>query len=1130
MDDRAWEQGMTPARLGLIRLVRVCCVLAAVGYGAWWGYDHVFKPGEVRRRVLEALSAKFDGVDVELGSARMRPFLGGVNISDLKLIRRDDPTRTPFLHVPKATIWFDKSLALTQLPLGKIELEDSHIRLIRDAEGEWNVQGLMTSTKSDDGPAPVVVLKKARVSIIDRKQGIAGELEIKNTDLTIVNDPETLYTIEAAGEAAPFGRFHLAGKFESGVGASGRLQIRDATMGAPLSKLLSMVKPEAALAIDGLEGRLGVDVRLDWKVRQPILRGLDVEVTLNEGNYHNPELPTTITAINAKVRFRNGELKAEPIRGKLAGADFQVLLDMDFRDLLDARLDAPPPDLIGTIEERVRRLEVEIRDLMFNADLIAMLPPKYQDLQPDYQPKGKADFSFLQRREGDRTVRTARLVPKGMSALYEGFQYPIDNIRGTIDAVLNPEQPTRLKIDLTGEGRGQAVACKGTVTPGAERDVSLIITGSSISLDRTLIDALPGTIPKFMDSLRATATGDFTVKIRHNAEIRQKHGPKVFDNEFDIFIRQGTMNYEEFPYPLTALTGNLHIRTMPDYPTGQPPAPGLAVTASDSDVGSIIFKNFTARGPGGAMVKVSGSKVPEEGGMLLSLDSSVESMQLSGDLKTAITKLNMGNAWKTFEPSGRMNCNMEVRIHERCPKGAKEPFAFEPTRDLELGLSFNGASICPKFFPYAINDMAGKIFLAKSRVEIHELRGRHGPTDITLAGAEIRLPASGGVWADLSNLRFSTLTPDREFLSALPKGLRKAWEGLEFSGPIGIHARRLVVDDRDASPPEQRGNPAVAMVVPVTARGAIAPAPVTPVTPPTTYYWDATVTFQKARFNTGVTWENATGQFGTRGNYVGEKLGRVIGDLAIDQATILKQPIEMFSAHMDVDPAKPDVLMFPWMKAKIYGGELAGAARIVLGPPLRFDVSLSGTRLRLEQMAAINKLGPKTHLSGLADARLTLSNPTDPKTRVPTLEGEGEFNIPNGKLLDLPVILDVIKLARLRPMDETMFEEAHAVYKIRGNRVKFCQFDLIGNAFSLGGDGEMNLDGAKANFEFYTVWTNIRDFLGVVGEIPARLSGNLYKIRVSGNIGDEKPRVEQVPLPVVMEPVKRLLGRVGVGR
>jgi hypothetical protein len=58
------------------------------------------------------------------------------------------------------------------------------------------------------------------------------------------------------------------------------------------------------------------------------------------------------------------------------------------------------------------------------------------------------------------------------------------------------------------------------------------------------------------------------------------------------------------------------------------------------------------------------------------------------------------------------------------------------------------------------------------------------------------------------------------------------------------------------------------------------------------------------------------------------------------------------------------------------------------------------------------------------------------------------------------------------------------------------------------------------------VWTNIREFLGTTGEIPARLSSNLYKIKVAGNLSEDKPTVSQVPLPIVMDPVRRLMDRV----
>ena len=124
---------------------------------------------------------------------------------------------------------------------------------------------------------------------------------------------------------------------------------------------------------------------------------------------------------------------------------------------------------------------------------------------------------------------------------------------------------------------------------------------------------------------------------------------------------------------------------------------------------------------------------------------------------------------------------------------------------------------------------------------------------------------------------------------------------------------------------------------------------------------------------------------------------------------MLKQPVEALSAHFEVDPVRPDVVTIPWINARAYGGEVGGEARLELGTPVKFDLSLNGARLKLEEFARVNHLGPTTQLEGLATAQIQLSNPMDPATRQPVLHGSGSIDIPNGKMLDLPVMLDVIK-------------------------------------------------------------------------------------------------------------------------
>ena len=200
--------------------------------------------------------------------------------------------------------------------------------------------------------------------------------------------------------------------------------------------------------------------------------------------------------------------------------------------------------------------------------------------------------------------------------------YPTDHIRGTVEATLDDDVPPRYQVDWSARGR-QGGHAKGHVVGGPEREVDLVLTGADIALDKALIEALPDEYPGLIRRLRATATGDFTAKIRHNARIRADHGPDVFDNEFDIRIRTGSLMYEDFPYPLHNLAGNLLIRTVPDYPTAGRPGP--------HDGGIVRFKEFTATGAAGCKLKVEGSRSSEAGGAVLELKVKGEAVPLDGN-------------------------------------------------------------------------------------------------------------------------------------------------------------------------------------------------------------------------------------------------------------------------------------------------------------------------------------------------------------------------------------------------------------------------------------------------------------------------------------------------------------------
>jgi hypothetical protein len=1100
------------ARKALGRVVRVVVILAALGYGGHYAYDHLFQPGEIRRRVVEELTAKLEGVDVEVGSARMRPFLGGVNVTDLRLIRRDDPTRTPFLHVPRAIIWHDKAQFPHRIAPAKIELEDAHFRLVRGTTGRWNVEDISRPAEEGDR-APVIVLKNARVEVIDQKVGPAALAELKDLDVTIINDPVAVYTFEAKGQALPIGPFQARGRFEKGVGAGGTLDLGDIKLGPELVRLAALAAPPAVEHLQTLTGSATCRTRWTWKPGRLPAVTYDTELELRDGRCCSPMLPGPIDQLALKARVRDGDVTVENLTGRLGESGVTVKLEVDGPGAVRGAVAVLPSPT--DVEGRLRRIEVTIADLTVGPELFDRLPPRFGEARAALDPAGPADVTYEQRREKSGIVKRVVFRAKGMTARYRGFPYPVDHVRGTIEATLDDDVPARYDVDLVGEGNGKPVTLKGRVTggPDQDQDVDLILTGSSIDLDKTLIDALPGEYPAVVRRLNPTATGDFTARIRTNSRVRRDHGPNAYDNEFDIRVRTGTICYEGFPYSLQNVAGNLFIRTVPDSPTviAGEPVPGVERATAE-------FREFTATGPGGCKLKVKGGRDPSPAGAVLTLEIEGRGVPLDGELARSMARLKLDHVWSTFDPSGRMNCDVHVRLHER-PGPPGKPAVFHPGRDLDLGMSFNGPSLRPTFFAYHLTDVAGQVSYSQGRVDLRQFRARHGSSTLTIPTGELLLPASGGYWADLYDVRLSPVVFDREFLAALPRGLRSACLGLEPQGHFSLHAKRLVIDD------QAKGQPPARTVPQVTARGT-SPTEARERFP--TIYWDGTLTFRDAAVKSGVSWDSLTGQFSSRGLYNSDRLGRVVGNLAVDRGRVLKQPVETLSARFEVDPAKPDVVGIPWINAKVYGGEVGGQARLELGSPVRFDLSVNGSRLKLEEFARVNKLGPKTELQGLATAQLSLSNPIDPATRMPLLQGSGSIDVPNGKMLDLPVMLDVIKLARLRPMDHTAFEEAHAVFRLRGDRVKVGQLDLLGNAVSLGGEGEMNLDGSNAEFEFYTVWTNIRNMLGGGGDIASRISGNLFRIRVSGDLGgDRPPRVTQEAFPGIVDPIRRLMGRAG---
>jgi hypothetical protein len=308
--------------------------------------------------------------------------------------------------------------------------------------------------------------------------------------------------------------------------------------------------------------------------------------------------------------------------------------------------------------------------------------------------------------------------------------------------------------------------------------------------------------------------------------------------------------------------------------------------------------------------------------------------------------------------------------------------------------------------------------------------------------------------------------------------------------------------------------------VPATPIQIKDPLPILP-----TIYWDGSITMDGVSTQMGVSWEDVHGKFASWGQYRGDRLGVVRANLDIARALLSRQPVESVRAKLWVDPKQPDLLQLSTVTGKFYGGDVGGQGWVVMQSPVRYALNLQATRIQLPEIARHYQLGPKVHLEGVATAQLYLHNKIDERTGMPFVEGAGTVDVPSGKLLNLPALLNLIKVAKLHMPDEVGFEEAHLMFGLKGKKIKFTQLDLIGNAISLGGEGEMNVDGTEVNLAFYPVWTKMKELFSLPGALSAQVSRNVFNVRVTGQL-DGKLDYKPEPVPVLVEPIRRVLDKM----
>ncbi len=1128
-----WEDG--PLRKWRKWLIRsgILVLLGAV-ISASWLYQTWTRPAVVRQLLIDALERDLPGVRVELDHAYLRLF-GDISISGLRLIR--SPDSEPFLRIPKGRLLHDKEqLSNGELVLRKVVLEGPILRLERRPDGSWDLADLLPSHTSD-APWPTVVVRQASVHLHDRgvlptavRSGSQVEWQLHGIELTLINDPAPRVSVAATAHHELLGRLELDGSLHRPTQAmQARLQLPQFPVAGELVHKLAAYVPELGDYRESPRGIVGLTAQLAHHPNADIPWQTQVEIRLRKGMFVHPGLPLPLEEIQGTLHYHNGHCTIKQLHGQAGDSAFTVELELLPTPLARA---APAPTsfpLPESLEHRLQRLRVQVRGLTVGPRLTEALPQALRSFPEMFRPTGPLGITFELKRQGDQASKECILEPAGMRIVYEAFPYPVEDIHGSLTLKIDPTQQDRLKVDLSGRASGQPITLQGTMignNPGAKLD--LVIQGQAIPFNDTLINALKPPFPQFLRSLNATGQGDF------RATLTQNPNSNLLHTRFDIDVYDSRMRYDIFPYTMEHVRGKVVIM-----PTPAPvDAPSEEVASAGLPTDRVEIKDFTAR-HGATHLRLWGAKGPTDSGSQLQLNIEARGLALDRELRQAIEAIGGREGWDTMQPRGWANCTVGVTIHESHDAPGPDPrgeyaLPFDPLTDLELQCQWSGGSIHPIFFPYTLTDLNGGFSYRAGRIVLRGCRARHGKSLLTLEQADIRKRTDGGLWASLSNIQADPLVCDTELFAALPGELGTAWEALKLQGPATLHLQRLVIDDpaqaaegpRLAQPIQPVGStsPQDSLADP---RSQALPSPKSLPDPQPILYWKGALTLQKAQLQLGVPFTEVIGQVAITGRYEGDRLGRVYGNVALARALVAQQPVHDLQAHFRVDPLKPSILQVPTIRGQLYGGTVHGEARVQLNDPLAFSLDLTAIGVQLEQLAQYYRMGDDAQLQGMATARLYLTQQPGDSNHPPDLRGGGTIDVPQGKMLNLPFLLDLLKVLNLRAPDRTAFEEAHAVFSIHGEQIQVQQLDLLGNAISLGGGGQLRTDGSDVQFEFYTIWSRLlKDWLAApLGHLSSAISKELFKIQVRGAVGGTI-EYRKMAVPLVAEPVRHVLERM----
>ncbi len=280
---------------------------------------------------------------------------------------------------------------------------------------------------------------------------------------------------------------------------------------------------------------------------------------------------------------------------------------------------------------------------------------------------------------------------------------------------------------------------------------------------------------------------------------------------------------------------------------------------------------------------------------------------------------------------------------------------------------------------------------------------------------------------------------------------------------------------------------------------------------------------QQVETRGGLPLRGITGGIRFIGQFDGEK-AYTTGELALDsiisnnlQLTNVRAPIWIDGSEclMGEPATRRQGQPSRRLTADAYGGSITANAELRHHGASSYKADIKIGAVSLSRFASERLGGPKD-ISGSVSGTLAIEGTAYSKQ---TLRGYGELHVVDAHIYELPPLVGMLKMLSNRPPNTTAFNRCDMKFAIQGEHINFTHLNLLGDAFSLYGQGDVDLK-RNLDLQFYTMLAPVDLPIPFWKTLAGQVSQQGLQLNVVGTFDD--PKVERKPFPAINDMLDQL--------